>query len=84
MIAYPSVTKRSIRFHYDLSTLFYRLMWGRHIHHGLWEANEFHQRGTAAADGNSRIIGRSQIGRRDSRCRLRHGRVDDAPGQSRL
>ena len=40
MIAFPSVTKGSIRFHYDLSTLFYRLFWGRHIHHGLWEAGE--------------------------------------------
>lgn len=40
MIAFPSVRKTSIRFHYDLSTLFYRLLWGRHIHHGLWEGNE--------------------------------------------
>ena len=40
MIAFPSLTKREIRFHYDLSTLFYRLLWGRHIHHGLWEGNE--------------------------------------------
>lgn len=40
MIAFPSVTKGSIRFHYDLSTPFYRLFWGRHIHHGLWEAGE--------------------------------------------
>jgi tocopherol O-methyltransferase len=40
VISFPSVTKKSIRFHYDLSTLFYRLFWGRHIHHGLWEGNE--------------------------------------------
>ncbi len=40
MIAVPSVTKKSIQFHYDLSTLFYRLFWGRHIHHGLWDAGE--------------------------------------------
>jgi tocopherol O-methyltransferase len=29
-----------IRGHYDLSTPFYRLLWGPHIHHGLWEADE--------------------------------------------
>ncbi len=40
MIACPSVEKRVIQTHYDLSTLFYRLMWGPHIHHGLWSANE--------------------------------------------
>lgn len=37
MIACPSITKTSIRQHYDLATPFYRLLWGRHIHHGLWE-----------------------------------------------
>ncbi len=37
MIACPSITKDSIRQHYDLATPFYRLLWGRHIHHGLWE-----------------------------------------------
>jgi tocopherol O-methyltransferase len=40
MISCPSVTRRSIRAHYELSTLFYRLLWGRHIHHGLWTADE--------------------------------------------
>ena len=40
MIAYPAVTQRDIRFHYDLATPFYRLLWGRHIHHGLWSGDE--------------------------------------------
>lgn len=37
MIDCPTVSKNVIRGHYDLSTLFYRLLWGQHIHHGLWE-----------------------------------------------
>jgi len=40
MIACSTVTKREIRFHYNLATLFYRLLWGRHIHHGLWTGSE--------------------------------------------
>jgi tocopherol O-methyltransferase len=32
------VSKRAIRLHYDLATPFYRLLWGPHIHHGLWDA----------------------------------------------
>lgn len=36
----PSIEKDVIRRHYDVSTLFYRLLWGRHIHHGYWEADE--------------------------------------------
>jgi tocopherol O-methyltransferase len=40
MIVCPSITKRSIRRHYELATPFYRLLWGRHIHHGLWEKDE--------------------------------------------
>ncbi len=40
MIACPTVTQSEIRYHYDLATLFYRLLWGPHIHHGLWTGSE--------------------------------------------
>lgn len=40
MISCPTVEKSVIRNHYDLTTVFYRLLWGQHIHHGLWEASE--------------------------------------------
>lgn len=40
MITCPTVRKDVIRYHYNLSTVFYRLLWGPHIHHGLWEADE--------------------------------------------
>lgn len=36
MISIETVQKNSIRSHYQLGTLFYRLLWGPHIHHGLW------------------------------------------------
>jgi len=32
--------KAAIRSHYDLATPFYRLVWGPHIHHGLWSAED--------------------------------------------
>ncbi len=40
MIAVEGVKKSSIRSHYQLGTLFYRLLWGPHIHHGLWNGDE--------------------------------------------
>lgn len=40
MIAVEGIQQRSIRRHYQLATLFYRLLWGPHIHHGLWSGSE--------------------------------------------
>lgn len=40
MISVSSVAKSDIRFHYDLVTPFYWMLWGRHLHHGLWDGNE--------------------------------------------
>ncbi len=40
MIAVDGVKKSTIRSHYQLGTLFYRLLWGPHIHHGLWTGDE--------------------------------------------
>lgn len=34
------VEKAAIRSHYDLATPFYRLLWGPHIHHGLWSEED--------------------------------------------
>lgn len=40
MYCCTGITKRRIQTHYDLATVFYWLLWGRHIHHGLWAASE--------------------------------------------
>ncbi len=40
MISVECIKKSTIRSHYQLGTLFYRLLWGPHIHHGLWNGNE--------------------------------------------
>jgi tocopherol O-methyltransferase len=40
MISVDGIRKESIRSHYQLGTLFYRLLWGPHIHHGLWQGDE--------------------------------------------
>jgi len=40
MIECPTVSKKVISRHYDLVTPFYWLLWGRHLHHGLWDAQE--------------------------------------------
>ena len=40
MFTIEAVEKTAIRRHYDLSTVFYRLLWGHHIHHGLWNGAE--------------------------------------------
>ena len=40
MISVEGIRKDSIRSHYQIGTLFYRLLWGPHIHHGLWNGDE--------------------------------------------
>jgi tocopherol O-methyltransferase len=40
MVECATVLKDAIRSHYDWATPFYRLLWGAHIHHGVWEGNE--------------------------------------------
>ena len=40
MLSCPTVEKRVIRGHYNLTTPFYWLLWGPHIHHGYWEGEE--------------------------------------------
>ena len=40
MITCPNIDKRVIRRHYDVGTLFYRALWGPHLHHGLWRGEE--------------------------------------------
>ena len=40
MISHDGIRKAEIRTHYELATLFYRLLWGVHIHHGLWQGDE--------------------------------------------
>ncbi len=35
--ATATVRCAAIRWHYDLGSLFYRLLWGEHIHHGVWD-----------------------------------------------
>ncbi len=48
MIACSTVQKQDIRSHYNLTTVFYRLLWGRHIHHGLWSEDELAANAVAA------------------------------------
>lgn len=40
MISCPSVHKQVIQRHYNVATVFYRLLWGAHIHHGYWQGDE--------------------------------------------
>jgi tocopherol O-methyltransferase len=51
MIDCSTVEQYDISSHYNLSTLFYRLFWGRHIHHGLWTTDEL-AAGTFAKQSN--------------------------------
>lgn len=61
MLTCPTIEKRGIRAHYDFATPFYRLFWGPHIHHGLWEADESPR--TAQAQLIERMASLAQVGR---------------------
>ncbi|MEY3460308.1 MAG: Demethylrebeccamycin-D-glucose O-methyltransferase [Planctomycetota bacterium] len=54
MISCTTIQKDVIRRHYDISTFFYWLLWGRHIHHGLWSGNESPQ--VAAQQLTERLV----------------------------
>jgi tocopherol O-methyltransferase len=64
MIACAAVTKKAIQRHYDLATPFYRLLWGPHIHHGLWES-----------EGPAFLAQRRLIDRLAEAARLRRGQT---------
>jgi tocopherol O-methyltransferase len=40
IVAEKPPTKDLIREHYDLLSIFYRWLWGQHIHHGYWDGDE--------------------------------------------
>ena len=80
MIVCPTVRKQDIRSHYNLTTLFYRLLWGRHIHHGLWSGDET---AAVAQQQLTETLAREAGIRRRRRGvgrRLRHGLFVDLPG----
>ena len=86
MISCPSIEKRVIRSHYDLATPFYRLFWGRHIHHGLWEGSESPAEAQLKlTDTVIREAGLDATKNRPAdppaRRRLRHGRLGHPPGE---
>ena len=62
MISCPSVSKRVMRTHYNLCTLFYRLLWGPHIHHGLWEGDENESARSAQLHLTERLADLAEIG----------------------
>lgn len=65
MLSCSTVRKDLIRAHYQLSTPFYRLLWGRHIHHGLWDASETpevaQERLTETLADAARIVGGERV-----------------------
>ena len=82
MIACAGVTKREIRLHYDLATPFYRLLWGPHIHHGMWDARRAAAPGPATAHRTTRVRGVDRRRRAGPGRWLRHGRQLHRAGQA--
>ena len=81
MLSCPLVEKRVIRGHYNLSTPFYRLLWGPHIHHGYWEADESPRAAQLQLTERLATLATVASGAAAARRRLRHGRLVDPSGQ---
>ena len=64
MITCPTVQKSSIRAHYNVGTLFYRALWGPHLHHGLWHDNESPQRAALQLTEELARLARIEAGQR--------------------
>lgn len=54
----------AVRDHYDRLSVFYRALWGEHIHHGYWEDGESHDR--AQVKFVERLAARARIPRGSS------------------
>ena len=80
MLSCPLVEKRVIRGHYNLSTPFYRLLWGPHIHHGYWEADETPRTAQLQLTERLATLAERRRGPAAARRRLRHGRLVDSSG----
>lgn len=70
MISWPDVAKRQIQTHYDLATPFYRMLWGVHVHHGLWDADR------AADDASPKLAQRRLTEHLAARARIEPGQID--------
>jgi hypothetical protein len=67
----------AVRDHYDRLTVFYRALWGDHIHHGYWENDE------SPARAQVKLGGLTPKAQWSTAC-LRQGRLDGSQGKRRV